>query len=94
MDPASLAEDKIYIAALVKEPSWIGVRIGDNSSFTTFYASEAGVNTFEVPFNGQTGNTAFSIVRNRTEVAYATGPAVTTDCTDGMINWNAVVGSG
>jgi Glycosyl hydrolase family 71 len=93
MDPASLAEDKIFIAALVKGPSWIGVQIGSNNSVTSLYARQAGMNTFEVPFNGQTGNTTFSIVRNRTEVAYAAGPAITTDCVDGMINWNAVVGS-
>ena len=84
MDPASLAEDKIYIAALVKEPSWLMVQIGGDNPITTLSASQAGMNTFEVTFNRQRGNTTFSLVRDKMVVAYATGPAITADCADGI----------
>ncbi|KAH8702310.1 putative alpha-1,3-glucanase [Talaromyces proteolyticus] len=92
MDPRLLAEDKIYIAALVKEPSIVLAQIGAGP-VTELFASRSGMNTFEVPFGGQTGNTTFAILRDDREVAYATGPAITKQCVDGKVNWNAVVGS-
>lgn len=92
MDPRLLAEDKIYIAALVKESSFVLAQIGDGP-VVSLEAQRPGINTFEVPFDGQLGNTSFAIVRDDREMAYATGPPITKECVDGKVNWNAVVGS-
>jgi hypothetical protein len=92
MDPALLAEDKIYLSAMVKAASQVTVQIGE-APVMTLQASHAGISTFEIPFNGQTGNTTFSIIRNGRTVANATGPAITVQCFGGNVNWNAVVGS-
>lgn len=59
---------------------------------TSLRATNAGINHFDVPFNGQLGVVAFSVSRNGQGVLGSTGPAITTNCVDGLVNWNAYVG--
>lgn len=77
---------------LVSEPSTITVQIGDALP-TYLRAVTAGINHFSVPFLGQTGPVEFAIVRDGQTVVSATGPEITDQCENGLINWNAVVGS-
>jgi hypothetical protein len=90
--PAQVSQDKVFITVLVQAPSQVTVQIG-GAEVTTLDANHAGINHFSVPFNGQTGEASFAIVRNGQQVANATGPAITSECADGLINWNAYVGS-
>lgn len=92
VNPALLSLDKVFLTVLVSEPSTITVQIGDALP-TYLCAVTAGINHFSVPFLGQTGPVEFAIVRDGQTVVSATGPEITDQCENGLINWNAVVGS-
>ena len=89
--PAEVSLDMVFLDVLVSAPADINVQIGSNAP-TSLKATTAGVNHFSVPFNSQLGNVTFAVTRNGQDVVGATGQAITGDCVDGMVNWNAVVG--
>jgi hypothetical protein len=92
VDPTAVAQDKIFINAIVTKPADVTVQIGGNPP-TTVKATTAGVNFLVVPFNGQTGDTiTFAIVRDGQTVVTATGKGITNNCVDGLVNWNAWTG--
>ncbi|KAL3459835.1 glycosyl hydrolase family 71-domain-containing protein [Aspergillus heterothallicus] len=90
--PGELSQDRVFISVLVTEPSEVHVQIG-HASPTVSLAKETGVNHFSVPFSGLLGPVRFAIVRHGREVETAIGPDITEECTDGVVNWNAFVGS-
>lgn len=90
--PGVVSQDKVFFTALVQQPSVVTAQIG-NGSVSKFHANTVGLNHFSVPMNNQTGPVKFAIVRNGKQVKSATGPDITDDCTDGKVNWNAIVGS-
>lgn len=90
--PGKVSQDKVFATAFVSAPSDIKIQIG-NSAPTSFRASTPGLNHYSVPFNGQTGPVVFSIVQNNREIVSSTGQAITDQCKDGNVNWNAFVGS-
>lgn len=92
LSPALVSQDKVFLTVLVSEPSTITVQIGDAEQ-TVLRAVTAGINHFSVPFNGETGPVHFAIVRDGQPVVMTTGPAITDQCGDGAVNWNAIVGS-
>ncbi|KAL9112318.1 MAG: hypothetical protein Q9227_003436 [Pyrenula ochraceoflavens] len=92
LPPGEVSQDKVFLTVLVSAPSQVSVQIGSNQA-TTLNAQTVGINHFSVPFNGQTGAVSLGIQRGGQTVAEATGPEITTDCLDGNVNWNAVVGS-
>ncbi|PYI12183.1 glycoside hydrolase [Aspergillus sclerotiicarbonarius CBS 121057] len=92
MMPGQVAQDRIFVSAAVEDASEIFVQIG-YSPPTVLQASGPGINHFSVPFNGQTGPVRIVMMRNYREVAAAVGPAITDECKDGNVNWNAYVGS-
>lgn len=92
LNPGAVSQDKVFVTAVVTAPSEVTIQIGTNAA-TTFHANHIGINHFSVPFNGHTGPVHFAIVRKGHTVASATGPAITNDCQDGRVNWNAYVGS-
>ena len=92
LDPSLVSQDKIFVTVLVRLPSVVTVQVGDGST-ATLRATHAGINHFSVPFDGQTGKVNFAIRRQGRTVASASGPAITNTCDNGMVNWNAVVGS-
>lgn len=92
LEPGELAQDRVFVSFLVTESSEVHVRIG-NAAPTVLLARQPGVNHFSVPFDGQLGAVRFTIVRNGREIKTAAGPAITNKCSNGMVNWNAFVGS-
>jgi aminopeptidase I len=92
VDPSLVAQDKIFIDAIVTAPANVTVQIGSNSP-TTVEATTAGVNFLVVPFNGQTGDSVtFKIIRDGSTVITATGNGILDNCEDGLVNYNAWVG--
>ncbi|MCJ1357376.1 MAG: hypothetical protein MMC33_007372 [Icmadophila ericetorum] len=90
--PQLASQDAIFVDVLVKEPSNVAIRIGGNPA-TTLQASVAGINHFSVPFNGQTGPVKYTVTRGGQTILSTIGATITSDCTDGLVNWNAIVGS-
>lgn len=90
--PGLVSQDKVFLTVFVAEASDVTVQIG-NSLPTTLHAATVGINHFSVPFQGQTGLVHFTIMRDGQTVVQCTGPEITSQCKDGLVNWNAVVGS-
>jgi len=84
--------DKVFFDVMVNAPADVSVQIGSGST-TALKASMAGVNHFSVPFNGNLGNVTITVSRSGQSVASITGPAITDQCTNGVVNLNAYVGS-
>lgn len=90
--PAAQAEpDVIGLDVVVRSLADVQVRIGSGAT-TNLRAMNAGVNHFDIPFNGGLGAVSFTVSRNGQGVLGTTGPAITTNCVDGLVNWNAYVG--
>lgn len=92
LDPAMLAQDKVFVSVLVTAPSDVHVQIG-NSSATLLKAKTAGVSHFSVPFNGRLGSVRIVISKFGHEITGVTGPEITENCYKGYANWNAFAGS-
>lgn len=76
---------------LVQSPADVQVQIG-GAATTNLRAMNAGVNHFDIPFNGQLGSVSITVSRNGQSVLGTTDPAITMNCVDGLVNWNAYVG--
>lgn len=92
LNPGQVSQDRVFVTVLVTAPSVVEIQIGDHAP-TVLRACTAGINHFSAPFNGQTGLVKMAVMRGGHEIAATTGPAITEQCVDGKINWNAVVGS-
>ncbi|KAF2139594.1 glycoside hydrolase family 71 protein [Aplosporella prunicola CBS 121167] len=90
-DPNEIAEDGVFVTALLSSPATVTIKIGDNDA-TSFEATAAGANHFSRPFNGQTGKVVISIVRDSATVLSGTGEAILEKPTSGVTNYNAWVG--
>ncbi|KAF7507615.1 hypothetical protein GJ744_010285 [Endocarpon pusillum] len=89
--PELVSQDIIFVCALVAEPSDVIVSIG--GAGTSLRATHSGINHFSVTLDGRTGVVDFKIQRNEREIISATGPEITNSCKNGLVNWNAFVGS-
>ena len=90
MDPKAVIQDKIFFSALLKAPSDVIVQIGSNPPTT--YKGKAGFNHWNQPFNGQTGETTFTVQRPDGRLIYTEkGRAI--ENRGGKTNFNAFVGS-
>ena len=89
--PGDCSLDAINLDVIVSEPSDVFVQIGSNTP-TQLRATVAGPNHFLVYFNGQTGTVKYTVSRNGATVMSVTGAAITSP-TDGLVNWNAIVGT-
>ncbi|MCJ1398832.1 hypothetical protein MMC11_002033 [Xylographa trunciseda] len=90
--PGQLNLDAINLDVIVQEPSQVTVQIGNNPP-SVLQANVAGPNHFLVYWNGQTGTVTYTVSRNGQTVLSTTGATITSDCVNGIVNWNAVVGS-
>lgn len=93
LDPNDIVQDEIFFTALISDPTNtnIVVQVGDNAP-VTHAATTTGPNHFSQPFNGQTGNVTFSLVRNGSGVLSGTGYAIQSSPPNGIRNYNAYVG--
>ena len=91
-DPADLSEDKIFLTVKASKPCGISIQIGEY--FTSeLYANYTGLNHFSVPFRNRKGPVRITVSRNREVVLETTGANITDRPEDGMVGWNAYVGS-
>lgn len=90
--PYLVSQDKVFVSVLVAQPSDVTVSIG-GSQPTPLRAMTSGINHFSVPLNGRTGAVDVKVVRYGQEIVTATGPEITDTCKNGLVNWNAYVGS-
>jgi len=90
--PGQLNLDAINLDVIVQEPSEVTVQIGNNPP-SVWQANVAGPNHFLVYWDGQTGTVTYKVSRNGQTVLSATGATITPDCVNGVVNWNAIVGS-
>jgi hypothetical protein len=91
LSPGEVSQDKVFISVLIKESSQINIQIGENQAETLPIGS-TGLNHFSVPFNGRTGNVTITIIRDGCTILQTNGPAITDDCENGNVNWNALTG--
>lgn len=89
--PSAVAQDKVFISALLSSPATVTVQIGSNAP-TSFSGANVGVNHFSQAFNGQTGPVTVAIVRNGATVKQATGEPILASPAGGVTNFNAWVG--
>lgn len=92
LPPSTVSEDKVFFTVLVQQPSDVTAQIG-NGSVSKFRATTVGLNHFSMAMNNQTGAVKVAILRNGQQIVSTTGPEITDSCTNGKVNWNAVVGS-
>ncbi|RAL62377.1 hypothetical protein DID88_004943 [Monilinia fructigena] len=90
--PSLLAQDKIFFTALLQSAADVQVQIGNSPARN--YNGTAGLNHWSQPFNGQTGNVTFSIVRNGETVKSESGTEITgvSSVLGGLTNFNCWVG--
>ncbi|OAX79204.1 hypothetical protein ACJ72_06477 [Emergomyces africanus] len=92
LSPGAVSQDKVFMSIQVEQPSNITVQIGQHPP-STLQAGFTGINHFSVPFENRTGEVKITVLRNGTEVVSTTGPPITKQRPDMLINWNAYVGS-
>ena len=81
--------DQVSVDVLISEPAEVRVQIGNET--TVEQAKDAGLNHFAVPFDGRTGKVTVTVSRNGQRVVSATGTEISSNCENGLVNWNAVV---
>lgn len=82
--------DNISVIVLSTDAADVSVQVGSNAP-TSLRADSAGAHHFAVDFTGQTGSVTVTVTRNGRAVATATDPGISTDCPDGLTNFNAIV---
>ncbi|KAK3355757.1 glycoside hydrolase [Neurospora tetraspora] len=100
--PEDLLQDNIFFTALLAEPADISVSIGGKDLNAMFskkmpQVGGAGIYSGKVLFTNSTGDVVVSVSRTLEDgttllIAQAKGgPSITTECVDGMVNWNPAV---
>ncbi|RDW82909.1 hypothetical protein BP5796_04400 [Coleophoma crateriformis] len=92
VSPDAVMQDKVFFSALLKDSATVQVQIGTNAAVS--YRGTKGVNHWSQPFNGQTGNVTFSVVRKGAVVKQGKGAKITatTQLASGLTNFNTWVG--
>ncbi|KAK5123833.1 hypothetical protein LTR85_002469 [Meristemomyces frigidus] len=95
--PYDVVEDAVFYSALLASaPSSVSVSIGGVSQAGTWRnVPDSGVGLYHgsVPFNGNTGEVMVTVIGGAGTIAMAGDQDITTDCTNGVENWNAWVGN-
>lgn len=93
--PESLVQDKIFYTALLGSNADIAVSVGGRDQQAKWTSTpDGGVGLWHgsVAYRG-TGNVSVTVTRAGAQVAQVVGGHISTDCTDGIENWNAWVGA-
>lgn len=94
--PAEVVQDKIFYSALLTSSATVTVTVGGVSIPATWQdVPDGGVGVYHgsVGYGTFYGDVKISISRSGSTIAEFSGTAITTSCTDGYNNFNAVVGS-
>ncbi|KAH2378148.1 hypothetical protein KXV98_005294 [Aspergillus fumigatus] len=94
--PAEVVQDKIFYSALLTSMATVTVTVGGVSIPATWQdIPDGGVGVYHgsVGYGTFYGDVKISISRAGSTIAKFSSAAITTSCTDGYANWNAVVGS-
>ena len=93
--PWLCSTDRIFFTAFVpsSNTATVTVKIGDNAA-RSVTASAPGIFHSSIPFDGQTGTVVISATSNNggPSLGPVTCPAITTNCVNGNVKWNAWVG--
>lgn len=94
--PTEVVQDHIFFSALLSAPATITVRIGGvtkRGSWTWQPGGGIGIYHGSVPFGSSLGDVVVTLERDGTQIAQVRGSSISTDCVQGLTNWNAWVGS-
>ncbi|KAI9839216.1 MAG: hypothetical protein M1819_003209 [Sarea resinae] len=92
VDPGTVDVDAVFVSALVATlPATVAVSIG-SVQVANWTVEFEGVSHWSVAFGSNTGDVSVVLERSGSQVAIVNGAAITTDCTNGNVNWNAWVG--
>ncbi|KAF2757998.1 glycoside hydrolase [Pseudovirgaria hyperparasitica] len=87
VDPKLVAQDKVFVTALLKAPGSVTVQIGDNPAVTHTF-SAAGAQHTSQSMNGQTGAVKVHVVRDGATAASATGTPILARPKGQVVNFN------
>lgn len=100
LPPSAVDVDAVYYSALLNSNANVDVTIGSTVISGTWRNTPnggSGIYHGSVPFNGLTGPVTVAVWRYvngvKTPIAQVAGASITTDCENGIENWNAWVGS-
>lgn len=96
LDPTAVVQDRVFYSALLGSSADVTVSIGGavrQGSWESTPAGGAGIYHGSVPFNGATGEVVVTVSRGGNTVSEVRGASITTNCRNGIKNFNAWVGS-
>ncbi|KAK2039766.1 glycoside hydrolase [Colletotrichum somersetense] len=96
MPASELAQDMIFISALLTKYRQLSVTIGGKQSLNSWNfvpPDSIGIFHAAVPFNGRAGDVKVELLNNGNSELVVNGASITSSCPDGIQNWNAWVGS-
>lgn len=97
-EPKDIIEDSIYYSVLLTSEAdvTVTVTVGGVSTVGSSWRNKpaGGVGIFHgsVPMNGRTGEVSITVRRGGTQIATLPGPFITTDCQEGIANYDAWAG--
>lgn len=97
-EPKDIIEDSIYYSVLLTSEAdvTVTVTVGGVSTVGSSWRNKpaGGVGIFHgsVPMNGRTGEVSITVRRGGTQIATLPGPSITTDCQEGIANYDAWAG--
>ncbi|KZF20787.1 carbohydrate-binding module family 24 protein [Xylona heveae TC161] len=95
-EPTEVVQDKVFFSALLTAPATVSVSIGGVVRTATWENTpDGGVGIYHgsIPFAGHSGEVVVTISRSGTIISQVVGKSITTNCPNGIQNWNAWVGS-
>lgn len=87
------AQDQVNFSVFTPDTATVTVTIGGGAPVVRT-ASQAGLFSGSVPFNGQTGAVRIKATMGGRTIQSIQGPDITATCAIGHVNWNAWVGGG
>jgi hypothetical protein len=93
--PSAMVQDEIYFAAPLGSAATVSVTIGGVAVAATWNvvpSGGVGIHSGSAPTGGRTGAVAIAISRNSANIVQMTGQPITTTCTNGLNNYNPIVG--
>lgn len=94
--PTEIVQDHIFFSALLGSPATVTVSVGGvalQASWTWQPEGDVGIYHGSVPFGSHLGDVVVTLQRDGKQLVQVQGSSISTDCVQGLTNWNAWVGS-